>query len=94
MVPTFCVQHSPLGRANAGDLPLAGDDGGEPNSESLSSSPCSPSRIASARMDFVSLREWELLRYREECAPSQNDIDPSNFDLQGNYKRRLNVQSM
>jgi hypothetical protein len=38
MVPTFCVDTDslPLGSANLGDLPLAGDGGGEPKSESSS----------------------------------------------------------
>ena len=39
-VPTFCVEHEPLGRASGdGDLPVAdGEGGGEPKRESTSAS--------------------------------------------------------
>ena len=35
MVPTFCDPW-PVGRAKGGDLPLSGEDGGEPKRESSS----------------------------------------------------------
>ena len=38
MVPTFSADLGPVGRASCGDLPLAGDDGGEPKSDPSSSS--------------------------------------------------------
>ena len=38
MVPTFSADLGPVGRASCGDLPLVGDDGGEPNSDPSSSS--------------------------------------------------------
>jgi len=51
MAPTFSADPGPAGRASCGDLPLAGEGGGEPNNEPSSSSPAGRENTPSTCMD-------------------------------------------
>lgn len=64
-VPTFCAELVPLGKASGDvDLPLPGEGGGEPKSESLSSSSCkvvsASANIAQRRGDLEGVSEWRI----------------------------------
>jgi hypothetical protein len=76
MVPTFCVEidSMPLGRAKLGDLPLAGEGGGEPKRESSSS----------WSLDALGIPQWAC-----QCSPLQRDDERKKKLVFGTERTRV-----